>query len=897
MTCWQFSFLGTVEAASEHICLNDLMGKKAGAVLALLALAPGRARSREEIINLVWPEVDFEEARNRFKQQLALLRKSLEPDGVSPGSVLITNRNQAGLAAGHQSDVVEFQTCLRRAAIATEPVVRAQHLREALAFYKGEFAPGFYLDFLLVERERLAGLAEEARERLTALEANLEAENAKTSAGPLKQSPFPAASRTLPRQNHFFGREQERADLTLLLEQNRLVTLTGPGGTGKTRLLQEMQEAAKNVPLIFLSTLRDGSRILDAIVAALDLPDSVETALSRLQTAFTGKEPVLMLDNLEQLLASGGAEAVASLLEALPGLRLLVTSRLKLNLPQECVYTLAPLPLPDATALFMNRAHLARAHFKQTAENTEAITELCRRLDGLPLAIEMAAARAAILSPAQILARLQRRFDLLSDHRKDRDERHASLRAALDWGWGLLTPDVQEFFAQLCVFRGSFSLEAAESITGEYLAIDYLHYLTDASFLIVESRDKQEDFPRFRLLETLREYGREKWHQKVDKTLPRRHRDYYLAQATQWAKMLETNAIREALILFRQDYDNLRVALEDALVSDPLQALEFCRRLTPFWEYAYLKREALHYLNQVLHVLQGWEGNKKVERPQWARLHGALANVHQDVQEYVAARQHFGIALRYHEQQMADTEEASDAHRAARRGRAGVMHNLANTLFYENRFDEAQQYYAAAAVVNRESENALWLANNLSGLCRIYGRQASAVVEAEPRHGLFEQGLAAAKEAVEICRAQQQAYFLCFMLIAQSDMLLGLKREAEALPVVAECFGLAATFENWGVLAECLMHYHYLAFRRARWAVAAQLIGAVTAIGQRHQLIDGSSEETSHLAITEARRENLAQILGKEDYDRFYEAGHTVGDQVSVEALRTFVQTAFPDAG
>ena len=478
----------------KNVHLQDLMGRKAGAVLALLALSPGRARSREEIINFVWPEVDFDEARDRFKQQLTLLRKLLEPEGIAPGSVLITTRSQAGIASGHESDVAQFQNALRRAAMTADPREKAQCFREALALYKGEFAPGFYLDVLLSERQRLAALADEAQKRLSAWETSEAAAAAEPPAVPSVPLPLVMQRRPIRTHDRFFGREDERKQIPRLLEQNRLVTLLGPGGTGKTRLMQEMQTAMPEAHLVFLSTLTNGAALPDAIVAALHLPDSSQTALARLSKAFAGKNTLLMLDNMEQLMASGGAEAVAELLETIPTVRLLITSRIKLNLPEECVCTLAPLPQTEAVQLFVNRACLARAAFSHD-ENREAVAELCRRLDGLPLAIELAAARAAILAPAQILDRLTRRFDLLTDRRKDREERHTSLRAALDWGWGLLAPDVQQFFAQLCIFRGSFSLEAAETVTGEMLAIDHLHYLADASFLIVGKR--REGTPTF----------------------------------------------------------------------------------------------------------------------------------------------------------------------------------------------------------------------------------------------------------------------------------------------------------------------------------------------------------------------------------------------------------------
>jgi hypothetical protein len=420
---WYFELLGGVSVHSGSQRLEDLVGKKMGALLALLALAPGRTRPREEVVDLIWPEVDFDEARNRFKQVLARLRKLLEPEGVVAGSVLVADRSQVGIATGHQSDVAEFLQHLRRAALATDPQESAQQLRAALALYLGDFAPGFYLDVLLTERQRLTVLADGAKAQLALLET--------TDRPSLPESKPMLAVRT---ENRFFGREDEGANLRFLLEHNRLVTLLGPGGIGKTRLARELYTSDPSAHFVALSSLRNGASIPDAIVLALALPDSKETPLARLKATFADKPTLFILDNVEQLVATGGAEAIAALLEAIPSLRVLATSRIRLDLPQECVCMLAPLQESTSLALFLNRARLSKPDLAVTETETAVISELCQRLDHLPLAIELAAARAAVLTPAQMLERLAKRFDLLADKRRDRDERHSSLRATLDWG-------------------------------------------------------------------------------------------------------------------------------------------------------------------------------------------------------------------------------------------------------------------------------------------------------------------------------------------------------------------------------------------------------------------------------------------------------------------------------
>ena len=867
---WRFELLGgvTVYCGEQRLNNLDLEGKKSGALLALLALSPGRLRPREEAIDLIWPEVDFDEARNRFKQHLAVLRKQLELSGFETSNVLVASRTHVGIASGHKSDVAQFEQYLRNAAMATEPLVRAQHLRTALALYQGEFAPGFYLDVLLTERERLAELARNAHERLAALEATQTTE-----------APLPAVSVVLPQpvrtQNRFFGRRQEREHLAQLLETNRLVTLLGPGGTGKTRLAEELCEPL-GARFVALSALRNGASIPDAIVTALSLPDSNETALARLQTAFLDKPMLLVLDNVEQLVASGGAEALAAVLEEIPTLRLLVTSRIKLDLPQECVCNLTPLPEEDAVALFVNRAQLAKSDFVLTESNTKTVRELCRRLDGLPLAIELAAARSAVLLPQQILERLSRRFDLLADKRCDREERHTSLRAALDWGWALLAPDVQSFFSQLCVFRGSFSLEAAEAVTGEFLAIDYLQSLADASFLVLEG-------DQFRLLETLREYGAEKLDKDESAALNRRHGAFYREKAIAWDAQCRGAGYSGAMAAFKQDQSNLVAAFDYTLAYDPLHAPDICRPAAHLWDNSYQCQVALPYLKRTLEVVQGFD----LPPGRWAMLHGLLGSACEQLHDYPSAGFHHRASLDYDEQAIRQLEESGappEQLQRAYKGRAGSFHNCSNICYYENQLEEAVQYYRQAMAINREQGNHLWLSFNLNTLTQVLIKHAYATSDLAKRDALLEEGATYTQEAIALCRGTQQDNMLCWMLSLGGQVLLGLERELPAQELMQEAFPLACTLEEWSPLIVLLYDYHHLALLRQDWEAATQFLGAAYGTNDRwtQQIVEGSP---SHLNRTDALRKSLPERLGQERYELLYQAGY----QASLDALQVLV--------
>ena len=837
------------------------MGKKTGALLALLALTPGRPRPREEVLDLLWPDVDFDEARNRFKQVVFRLRKQLEPEGVAPGSVLSLGRTHLGLAPGHQSDVALFEQQLRQAASTADLQKRAQHLQAALALYQGELCPGFYLDILLTERERLAMLAQGARERLAALEA----------LGTAGDEGVPAR-KLIRTENRFFGRQSEKQHLHHLLKKHRLVTLLGPGGTGKTRLVQELQANLPGAHFVSLSTLRNGASISDTLVTNLALPDSPEPALVRLKIAFAHTPTLLILDNLEQLVESGGAEAIAQLLETVPTLQLLVTSRLRLNLPQECVCSLAPLSEGHAIALFLDRVQLAKSTFEATEENAAIIAELCRRLDGLPLALELAAARVSVLTPAQILERLSRRFDLLSDKRRDREERHASLRAALDWGWSLLAPDVQSFFARLCVFRGSFSLEAAEAITQEPLALDYIQSLVDASFVVPEAE-------HFRLLETLREYGLEKLDNVARATLSHAHADYFLACTAHWRPLLNGGEFVRGIQLFKQGHENLLAAIERMVVLDPQKALTLCLNTAYYWNCTHWIRPGLAYMLQAREAAE----SVGISGVAIAGCHQVLGSLYSNIRETKSALEHCRKHLTFNQQQLEEYTAAGTCDEQLfpfRRSVAGALHNLGDLYFQQDLLEAAEQHFHEAEALNTKLGNDAWRALNLHGLFRVARRRAMMAREPEERRVFFEQALCCAQEGGTLCRRTQQDYDLCYFLEAQAYLLPFFGRFEEADVLQEECLALACTLEHWHVICWLLQGYARRAEKEQRYPEAVQLHGAIAQISQRYPEVQPDKDD-SHLFPAL----DLPATLGQERYDAYYQHGFAA----SLENIKVLV--------
>ena len=364
------------------------------------------------------------------------------------------------------------------------------------------------------------------------------------------------------------GREQELEQVvTLLAEGPRLVTVTGPGGTGKTRFA--LQVAAELV-----GTFSDG--VFWVPLAGLTDPELVLPEIARTLPArddllgyLRGKQLLLLLDNFEHLLAA--VPDVASLLAAADGLRVLVTSRAPLRMAGEQEFPLEPLPPADAVTLFLERA---RGVGKDLAPSA-TIEAICLRLDGLPLAIELAAARTKLLSPEALLERLDRTLSLLTGGARDAPERQRTLRATIEWSHDLLDEEAKRLFARLSVFLGSFPLAAAEEVCDADL--DALSALVDLSLLKPIAED------RFLMLETIREYAAERLEASGEaEELRRRHADAFRSLAAE-CYAHRVDAETECSERLESDHDDLRAALEWLGAHDPDAELELAGALGWFW--------------------------------------------------------------------------------------------------------------------------------------------------------------------------------------------------------------------------------------------------------------------------------------------------------------------------
>jgi len=399
----------------------------------------------------------------------------------------------------------------------------------------------------------------------------------------------------------FIGRDLEISESQKLFSSTRLLTFIGPGGTGKTRL--SLQVAAEQIPefkdgvwLIELAQLADSNYLPSAIASTFHLRELQGVPLVDTLTDYLrGKQLLLILDNCEHLIETC-ARLSEHFLHACPKLKMITSSREALGIDGETVYRVPSLSLPqgvedlrdagdltkyEATRLFAERALKANPQFTLTKENAAAVTQICKRLDGIPLAIELAAARVKLFTPQQIAERLDDRFKLLTGGSRTALPRQQTLRALIDWSYLTLNEMEQDVLRRLAVFSGGWTFEAAEAVAGEIEAMDGLSGLVNKSLVNVEEKEGES---RYRYLETIRQYAMEKLVESGDAADARtRHLTHFLnvsrraeekfgtAQRGMWVDRLEL------------EHDNLRSGLGWALESDPESALQMVCSLAGFW--------------------------------------------------------------------------------------------------------------------------------------------------------------------------------------------------------------------------------------------------------------------------------------------------------------------------
>jgi predicted ATPase/class 3 adenylate cyclase len=481
-------------------------------------------------------------------------------------------------------------------------------------------------------------------------------------------SDFPALRSLQARPNNlpvtltsFIPRDEEVVEVIRLLGSNRLVTLTGPGGTGKTRLgievaTRSLVDFKDGVFVVLLASVTDPDLVASSIAEALGVREQGMTPISTLLKDFIGpKKLLLLLDNFEQLVSAGGF--VTEILAAAPGVKAVVTSRAALRVSGEQEYPVPPMTAPnpervsspeglsgyEAVELFVQRAGAVKPNFVLSNENARSVAEICWRLDGLPLAIELAAARIRLLTPDDIVKRLGRSLSLLAGGARDLPARQRTLRGAIDWSYDLLDESMQAFFRRLGVFMGGFSLEGADEICnpGEELGVnslDTLEALVENSLVKHFETDDRET--RFRMLETIREFAVEKLEAAGDDGGTRgRHADFYRSFVMEGSPGLTSST--ETANLFEAEHGNLRAALGWSIANEEAGlALEMGSAMWRFWMLRSHLAEGERWMSDILSMPGAAERDA-------LRAKGvmALGSVKYWQNDFVATRRHYEEGL------------------------------------------------------------------------------------------------------------------------------------------------------------------------------------------------------------------------------------------------------------
>ncbi|MDX1520365.1 MAG: tetratricopeptide repeat protein, partial [Anaerolineae bacterium] len=730
-----------------------------------------------------------------------------------------------------------------------------------------------------------------------------------------------AALHNLPTQlTRFIGREQEKAEVSRLQATTRLLTLTGPGGSGKTRLALEVatelyaaQDYSDGVWLVELAPLSEPALVPQAVASALGVREIPGQLLTEtLVTYLQSKQLLLVLDNCEHLIEAC-ATLADTLLRACPSIRILATSREPLHIPGELTWQVPPLSLPDsqqlppldellqyeAVQLIIDRATAILPTFTVTQYNAPSIAQVCQQLDGLPLAIELAAARVKVLTVAQIAARLQNSFRLLVGGNRLALTRQQTLEATLDWSYELLSEPERALFRRLAVFAGGFTLEAAEGIcAGEGLdpaeILDVLSQLVDKSLVVVREEGQER---RYRLLETVRQYGAEKLRASGEDTRMRtQHQAWYLALAVEADPELYGPRQAEWLDRLETEHDNLRAVLAWSKTpqSEPWLGLRLARALFWFWyQRRYLSEGRSEFESALAQTEMGqrtwvramalygsgamamYQGDLTTARPHLTESITIWRELGNDVELAMALLTLGTVAINQGDERAAGPLLEACLPLFKKLGQetryAVTLTHLGDVGLVQGDWTSARTRYEESLALQRAMGHQWGTAqalNNLGEVARCEGDYSRAVP-------LYEESLALFRELGSSGDVARSLHNLGYMALAQDDIDQAATRFAESL----------ALFQERGSkrgLVECLAGFAGVATIRADFRRAAQLLGAVEAHFEAMEAAMWPADRLEYERSVAA----VQTALGEEDFAAAWAEGRKMTVEKAIELIQ-----------
>jgi len=625
----------------------------------------------------------------------------------------------------------------------------------------------------------------------------------------------------------FVGREEEIAEVKGLLDRTRLLTLTGAGGSGKSRLALQVAaelllEFKDGAFFADLSSVTDPALAPSVVAKALGIPEVAGRAiLEAVQERLRDQELLLVVDNFEQVAEAG--PMLEQLLTAAPKLKVLVTSRVVLSLRGEQAYVVPPLELPDperlpdvrtlgrfeAVRLFTERALAVRPGFRVTDENAPAVAEITARLDGLPLAIELAATRTRVLTPEQMLPRLQQRLTLLTTGARTLPDRQRTLRNAIAWSYDLLDGAERRLFARLSVFNGGWTLESAEAVCDpEGLGLDALEGLTSlVDQSLVRTAEPAAGHARFSMLETIRDFAQEQLAAGGDLALVlRRHAGYLLGLAVAAEPHLTADDQGEWLDRCDREHANIRAALRWAIeAGEADRAQEAAGALWRFWQQRGHLTEGRRWLEELLALPSGQ--GRTPARAKALTGAGGIAWWQEDI----------AAARGFYEEALAIERELGDPARIAE-----ALYNQAFIAGAGGDFDAAVRLF-------EESLELFRLAGDELGVTRVLWM----IVIRDLAAGNWERPLANAEEAVATWRRAGDRFHLADALVWQAVVYARAGRPADARSAVLEALELFRAVDSAMGILSVVLSLSYLARWEDRYEDALRLAGAAESLREQ----------------------------------------------------------------